>query len=111
MPSLPTTPAGRRVLARIRTIRPFLEGSLTVTAKRCGRRTCRCATAGPLHAVALLTWKEAGRTRTPHVPRTLRKEVAAWVVEAQRLKQLIHAMSAAQRAVLRARRTRARRGR
>ena len=111
MRSFPTTPAGRRVLARIRGIRPFLEGSLTITAKRCGRATCRCATAGPLHEVALLTWKEGTRTRTLHVPRALRQEVAAWVAEAKRLKQLIHAMSAAQRTCLRARRLRARRGR
>jgi len=111
MPSRATTPAGRRVLTRIRAIRPFLEGSLTLTAKRCGRATCRCATEGPLHAAALLTWKEGGRTQTLHVPRALRKEVARWVAEAQRLKQLIHAMSAAQRAFLRGRRRRARRGR
>lgn len=111
VPSLSTTPAGRRVLARIRTIRPFLEGSLTITAKRCGRATCRCATEGPLHEVTLLTWKERGRTQTLHVPRALRKEVARWVAEAQRLKALIHAMSVAQRAFLRGRRARARQGR
>jgi len=111
MASLATTPAGRRVLARIRAIRPFLEGSLTLTGKRCGRPTCRCALAGRLHAVALLTWKEGTRTRTLHVPRALRKEVAAWVAEAKRLKRLRHAMSAAQRAFLRAGRTRARWGR
>jgi hypothetical protein len=111
MPSLPTTPAGRRVLARIRALRPFLEGSLTITAKRCGRSTCRCATAGPLHEVALLTWKEGARTQTLHVPQALRKEVAAWVAEAKRLQQLRRQMSVAQRAFLRARRRRARRAR
>ncbi len=111
MPSLATPPAGRRVLARIRAIRPFLEGSLTITAKRCGRPTCRCASEGPLHAVALLTWKEGTRTRTLYVPRALRQEVAAWVAEAKRLKVLMHAMSAAQRAFLVARRKRTRRGR
>jgi len=111
MPSLPTTPAGRRVLRRIRAIRPFLEGSLTITAKRCGRPTCRCARERPLHEVALLTWKEDARTRTLHVPQALRKEVAAWVAEAKRLQRLRRKMSAAQRAFLRARRTRARRGR
>ena len=99
------------MLARIRAIGPCLEGSLTITTKRCGRPTCRCATAGPLHEAALLTWKEGTRTRTLYVPRALRKEVATWVAEAKRLKQLIHAMSAAQRVLLVARRARARRGR
>jgi hypothetical protein len=111
MPRLPTTPAGRRVLARIRGIRPFLEGSLTITAKRCGRATCRCAREGPLHEVALLTWKEGARTQTLHVPQALRKEVAAWVAEAKRLQQLRRQMSGAQRAFLRARRKQARRER
>ena len=57
-------------------------------------------TQGPLHETALLTWKEAGTTRTLHVPIALRAAVAAWVAEAKRLKQLRHAMSAAQRAFL-----------
>lgn len=95
-----TSPAGQRILARLRTLGPFLEGSLTVSTKRCGRPTCRCATEGPRHETALLTWKEDGTTRTLHIPIALRAEVAAWVAEAQRLKQLRHAMSVAQRAFL-----------
>jgi hypothetical protein len=95
-----TSPAGQRILARLRTLGPFLEGSLTVSTKRCGRPTCRCATEGPRHETALLTWKEDGTTRTLHIPIALRAEVATWVAEAQRLKQLRHAMSVAQRAFL-----------
>lgn len=101
-----TSPAGQRILARLRTLGPFLEGSLTVSTKRCGRPTCRCATAGPLHETALLTWKEDGTTRTLHVPIALRADVASWVAEAKRLKQLSHAMSVAQRAYLIAQRRR-----
>ena len=103
-----TSPGGQRILARLRTIGPFLEGSLTITTKRCGRPTCRCATEGPIHETALLTWKEHQKTCTLHIPIALREEVAAWVAECQRLKELIHAMSAAQRAFLIAHRRRAR---
>ncbi len=103
---LPTSPAGRRVLARLRTIGPFLQGSLTVTTKRCGRPTCRCAAEGPLHETALLTWKDGGTSHTLHVPLALRAEVTAWVNEAKRLRQLIHQMSTAQRAFLIAQRRR-----
>jgi hypothetical protein len=56
----------------------------------------------------VLTWKERGTTRTLHVPIALREEVAAWVEEGKRLKQLIHEMSAAQRAFLKAQRLRVR---
>jgi hypothetical protein len=97
---LHTNSAGQRILERLRTLGPFLEGSFTVSTKRCGRPTCRCATEGPLHETALLTWKEDGTTRTLHVPIALREDVAAWVDEAKRLKQLSHAMSVAQRAFL-----------
>ena len=103
-----TSAAGQRILARLRTIGPFLEGSLTLTTKRCGKATCRCVEAGPVHEAAVLTWKEGGTTRTLHVPIPLRDTVAAWVAEGQRLKALRHAMTVAQRAFLIAQRERAR---
>lgn len=109
MPDTPqTSPAGERILARLRAIGPFLEGSLTLTTKRCGNPTCRCVDAGPIHEAAVLTWKEAGRTRTLHIPIVLRETVAAWVAEGKRLKALSHEMAAAQRAFLVAQRERVR---
>ena len=99
MPVVPrTNAAGQRVLARLRAIEPFLEGSLTITTKRCGKPTCRCVEAGPIHDAAVLTWKEAGTTRTLHVPIALREEVAAWVDEGKRVKELSREMAVAQRA-------------
>lgn len=95
-----TSAAGQRILARLRRIGPFLEGSLTITTKRCGKPTCRCVAAGPIHDAAVLTWKEAGTTRTLHVPIALREEVTAWVAEGKRLKELSHEMAIAQRAFL-----------
>jgi len=50
----------------------------------------------------------AGTTRTLHVPIALREEVAAWVAEGKRLKELRHEMAMAQRAFLVAQRQRAR---
>src|SRR6266498_3474899 len=102
--ALQTSAAGRRILARLRAIGPFLDGSLTITTKRCGKPACRCVEAGPIHEGAVLTWKEAGTTRTLHVPIALREEVAAWVAEGKRLKQLRHEMAVAQRAFLMAQR-------
>jgi uncharacterized protein DUF6788 len=93
----PTTNAdGRRLLAQIRRVGPFLEGSLTLTTKRCGNPRCRCAQQGPLHETALLTWKENNQTRTLYIPRAWRAIVTGWVEEAQRLKRLMHELSAAQ---------------
>src|SRR2546427_13119218 len=97
---LATNPAGQRILARLRRLGPFLEGSLTIGTKRCGRPTCRCATEGPLHETALLTWKEQQKTGTLYIPIALREELTAWVAECQRLKELIHAMPASHAAFL-----------
>jgi len=95
-----TNERGRRALGRLRKIRPFVQASLSITKKRCGNPRCRCAQEGPLHEVALLTWKEEKRTHTLYVPRRLRKEVRAWVQEGKLVKRLIAEVSLAQREFL-----------
>lgn len=95
-----TNPQGKRALESIRKIKPFVQASLTVTKKRCGNPSCRCAKIGPTHEVALLTWKEGKRTRSLYVPIEFRQEVAKWVEEGKRLKRLIAQMSKAQREFL-----------
>jgi hypothetical protein len=95
-----TNADGRRILERIRNIQPFIQASLTITKKRCGKPSCRCAREGPIHESALLTWKEGGKTHTLYVPASYRKQVAQWVDEGKRLKRLIAQMSKAQRRFL-----------
>lgn len=97
-----TNAVGRRLLAQIRRIGPLLEGSLSLTTKRCGNPQCRCAQQGPLHQATLLTWKENHQTRTLYVPSAWREQVAAWVQEARRLKRLTQQLSEAQRQFFRA---------
>ena len=101
-----TSDEGWAVLRRIRRIRPFIQASLNVTRKKCGRPTCACATEGALHETAQLTWKEKGKTQTLHVPVELRREVAQWVEEGKRFKQLGKEMSEAQKRLLRRKRGR-----
>lgn len=98
-----TNAAGRKLLARLARLEPFLPASLTVTHTRCGNPRCRCAREGPVHETTLLTWKEGGKTRTLHVPRELRGEVAQWIGEWKKLRSLIDAMAAAQRQFLQTR--------
>ena len=78
---LMTNERGKIALERLRKIRPFVQASRSITKKRCGNPRCRCAQEGPLHEVALLTWKEENRTRTLYVPIELRQEVEKWVQE------------------------------
>jgi hypothetical protein len=91
---------GKKALDSLRKIKPFVQASLTVTKKRCGNPRCRCAQEGPLHEVALLTWKEEKRTRTVYVPMELRQEVEQWVQEGKLLKRLVAEVSQAQREFL-----------
>jgi len=98
-----TNSAGRKALARLARLGPFLPATLTITHSRCGNPRCRCVQEGPIHETALLTWKEGGKTRTLHVPRELRREVAQWIKEWKKLKTLIEAMGAAQRQFLQTR--------
>lgn len=95
-----TNTRGKIALERLRKIKPFVQASLTVTKKRCGNPRCRCAAEGPLHEVALLTWKEEKRTRTVYVPIELRQEVERWVQEGKLLKRLAAEVSQAQREFL-----------
>jgi hypothetical protein len=95
-----TNERGKRALDRLRKIKPFIQASLNLTKKRCSNPRCRCSQEGPLHEVALLTWKEEKRTRTLYVPRELRPEVEQWVQEGKLLKRLMAEVSQAQREFL-----------
>lgn len=82
--------------ARIRQLRaagPVLGASLVQIAKQCGRSGCHCQH-GEKHVGTYLTFKEQGKTRTVYVPLELRKEVARWIAEHRRLKQLMRELSA-----------------
>ncbi len=95
-----TSDQGKHVLERIRKIKPFIQASFTITKKRCGNPSCRCAKEGPIHEAAVLTWKEDQKTHTMYVPIKFRQEVARWVEEGKILKELIAEMSKAQRSFL-----------
>ncbi|HLA05630.1 MAG TPA: DUF6788 family protein [Syntrophales bacterium] len=95
-----TNERGKIALKSLRKIKPFIQSSMIITKKRCGNPQCRCAQEGPLHEVALLTWKEGNRTRTLYVPVELRQEVEKWVQEGKLLKRLVAEVSQAQREFL-----------
>lgn len=97
---LKTNKDGKHILQRIRRIKPFIQASLSITMKRCGNPACRCAKDGPIHEIALLTWKEKKRTCTLYIPKEFREEVDKWVKEGKLLRQLIVEMSRIQREFL-----------
>jgi hypothetical protein len=85
-----------RILSRVRklgTAGISVGGSLTCIRRKCGKRTCRCATDREArHEAFLLTWKEGGRTRCAYVPTDMIDEVSAWVQERRKTKLLLAEM-------------------
>jgi hypothetical protein len=67
----------------------FISGSFVHTERKCGSKSCACASGGPKHPCCLLTSKVAGKTKSVYVPVDLAEEVAAWSAEHKRLKKLL----------------------
>ena len=69
---------------------PIVAGSLVEVRRRCGQPSCRCGKGGPLHVSHQLTFKDAGKTRTVHVPVDLVAAVRSWIDHHKQLKTLLH---------------------
>lgn len=82
----------QRINARIRKLGEsgiFISGSLVRTGRKCGNPSCRCANGGEKHPCCLLTSKEKGKTKAVYVPVDMQDEVAKWVKENKKIKQLL----------------------
>lgn len=76
-------------LARLHSLEPMLAATLTEVHKRCGRKTCRCRTAGELHTAWHLTHKVEGKTRSVYVPLELLDDVRSWILNHKQHKTLL----------------------
>ena len=73
--------------------RPLLAGSLN----RVERRNAQ----GKTTVYYLLTFKEAGKTKSVYVPKDLVKEVRSWIANHRRVKQLLSEISTPSVAIIR----------
>jgi hypothetical protein len=92
VPSHPTL-IDRMLQARLKRLtpsQPVLLGCLHAVERRCGKPSCRCQQGGPKHRAHQLTYKHSGRSYSVYVPQDLVAEVRAWLLEHQRLKNLLH---------------------
>ena len=67
----------------------FISGSFVRTGRKCGNPSCRCANGGEKHPCCLLTSKVKGKTKAVYVPVDMQDEVAKWVKENKKIKQLL----------------------
>ena len=100
-----TNADGKKIFSKIRSIRPFIIGSLTKTRKLCGRPSCPCATKSLLHETTLLTWKEDGKTKSLYISKNFIAEVEKWIAEGRKLKDLMAQMSETQRMFMQSRKS------
>ncbi len=91
------------LLRQIQNLGPWIEGTLVITARKCGKDNCACHHQGPKHPVLFVTWKEAGKTRSLYIPRQLEAEVKQWTENYRRLKELIRQISGVQKQMVRLR--------
>ena len=73
--------------------RPLVAGSLNRVERRDPR--------GRTTAYYLLTFKEAGRTRSVYVPKDLVKQVQSWIRSQRRVKQVLSEISTISIAIIR----------
>lgn len=93
----------RRINARIKKLgesKVFISGSLIRTGRKCGNPNCRCANGGEKHPCVLLTSKVRGKTKSVYVPVDMEDEVAQWVKEHKKIKQLLKEVDTLSRQII-----------
>jgi hypothetical protein len=79
-----------------------MRGIVYERQRKCGRRSCPCATGGPRHPGLQLNVTLGGKTRTRYVRQGERAQVEAWVAAYHRLWQVVEELTAVNLALLNA---------
>lgn len=77
------------LVAKLRRIPNLMRGTVYERERKCGRRSCTCATGGPRHTTLQLNVTRGGRTITRYVRRGERAEVEALVAAYRRWWRLV----------------------
>lgn len=95
---------GRRsaLVEELRRTPNLMRGIVYERQRKCGRRSCACATGGPRHPGLQVNVTLGGKTRTRYVRQGERGQVEAWVAAYHRLWQVVEALTAVNLALLNA---------
>jgi hypothetical protein len=91
------------LLAQLRELPDLMRGKISERQRKCGRRSCTCATGGPRHAGLQLTVNVGGRTRTRYVRVGEREAIEARLAAYWRLRELVEELTEVNLALLNAR--------
>ena len=66
---------------------PLVRGTVYELRRQCGKPSCACATEGQRHAVTVLSFSEAGRTRLRAIPHGQIADLRALTARYQRVRR------------------------
>lgn len=90
----------KKLLKKLGSIGPFIEGTLTTLYLVCNSKGCACQR-GQKHPSMRLTWKKDKITKALYIPVAKRKQAVIYSKNYKRLKTLIRKMSDLQKKILR----------
>ena len=90
----------RRLISKITSVDPWIEGTFVSTSRRCGKKNCACHQGGIKHPVLYLTWKENGKTFSLYVSKRWEIDVRRWTENYKKLKALIREVTLLQRQLI-----------
>lgn len=82
----------QKLTNKLTMVGPFMEGTLAVTQRTCGRKGCACLR-GKKHSAMYLTWKEERKTQAMYIPVGKQKEALLMSQNYKKLKKLIRQLS------------------
>ena len=88
-----------KLLAKLGTDLPFIEGSLSISQRECSTEGCICHR-GKKHQSMALTWKENQKTRSMYVPMEKQKKALIWSKNYKKVKSLIRKLSEVNKRIL-----------
>jgi hypothetical protein len=91
------------LLAQLRDLPDLMRGKISERQRKCGRRSCTCASGGPRHPGLQLTVNVRGRTRTRYVRVGERDAVEGKLAAYWRLRELVEELTEVNLALLNAR--------
>jgi len=90
----------RRLISKVTSVDPWIEGTFVSTSRRCGKKNCACHQGGIKHPVLYLTWKENGKTFSLYVSKRWEIDVRRWTENYKKLKVLIREVTLLQRQMI-----------
>ena len=83
----------RSRLGKLVYVKPFVNGSLLIMKRTCGKKGCRCQKEGKKHVSLYLAYKDGKERKIKFVPKILENDAQALVARYKEFKKLSNIVS------------------